>query len=88
MSRLELYGRPLVLFDAASKEHRQFFNNFLATGSWGSCPYRFAVADDHGHLIGHIQAELLKYYMGREFKGVAKEPQVKVRQKRKKTVDN
>ena len=88
MSRLELYGRPLVLFDAHNAEHRQLFNNFLATGSWALCPYRFAVAEDHGYLIGHIQMELLKYYMGREFKGVVKEPQKKVRQKRKQTVDS
>lgn len=87
MSRLELYGRPLVLFDASNREHRQLFNVFLATGSWRDCPYRFAVVEDHGYLIGHIQQELLKYYMGKEFHGVAKVPQKKVRQKKQKTVD-
>lgn len=88
MTKLELYVRPLVVFDAYKKEHRQLYFNYLATGSWKGCPYRFAVLDDHGHLIGHIQRELLEYYMGREFKGEVKETKVLVRQKRKKTVDN
>jgi len=55
MSKLEIYLRPLVLFE---------------------------------NLIGHIQRELLEYYMGREFKGKIKETRVLVRQKKKKKVDN
>lgn len=87
MTRLELNNRPLILFDASKKEHRQLYFNFLATGSWKGCPYRFAVSNDYGNLVGHMQRELLEYYMGREFKGEVKETAIFVRQKRKKTVD-
>lgn len=75
--------RPLAVFDASKREHREYFWEFLSKGSWRNCPYRFAVADDHGHLIGHIQRELLEYYMGRDFKRKKK----MVVRKRKKTVD-
>ncbi len=78
MSKLEIYLRPLVLFDASNKEHRQLYFNYLATGGWAGCPYRFAIAEDYGNLIGHIQRELLEYYMGREFKGKIKETRVLV----------
>lgn len=88
MAKLELYLRPLVVFDASKKEHRQLYWNYLATGSWKGCPYRFAVEQDYGHLMGHIQRELMEYYMGREFKGEIKETAILIRQKRKKTVDN
>lgn len=88
MSKLELYVRPLVIFDAHNKEHRQLYFNYLATGSWKGCPYRFAVQDDYGNLIGHMQRELLEFYMGREFHGEVKETKVLIRQKKKKKVDN
>ena len=88
MSKLELYMRPLAIFDPTNKDHRQYYFNFLATGSWHGCPYRWAMYEDAGHLQGVIQRSILDYYMGKEFKGVVKEPQQLVRQKRKKTVDN
>ena len=88
MSKLELYQRPLAIFDAGNKDHRQYYFNFLATGSWRGCPYRWAIPDDVGNLQGMIQRKLLEHYMGREFKGVVKEPQILVRQKKQKTVDN
>jgi hypothetical protein len=73
MGKLELYVRPLVIFDPSNKEHRQLYWNYLATGSWMDCPYRFAVQDDHGHLMGHIQRLILEWYMTREFKGEVKD---------------
>lgn len=88
MSKLELYVRPLAIFDPSNKDHRQYYHNFLATGSWKGCPYRWAILEDVGNIQGTIQIALLKHYMGKEFKDVVKEPQKLVRQKRKKTVDN
>lgn len=88
MAKLELYLRPLTVFDANKKEHRQLYWNYLATGSWKDCPYRFVVEEDYGNLMGHMQRELLEYYMGREFHGEVKETKILIRQKRKKTVDN
>ncbi len=88
MSKLELYVRPLAIFDPSNKDHRQYYFNFLKQGSWKGCPYRWAIPEDIGNLQGIIQTKLLEHYMGKEFKGVVKEPQKLVRQKKRKTVDN
>lgn len=80
MSKLQLYSRPIVLFDPNNKLHRQYFVAFLNTGSWSNCPVRFAVEEDHGNLIGHIQRKLLLWYAEQEKKGrinVAKVPRGK-----------
>ena len=84
MSRLELFGRPYVVFDPEDKDHRGYYNDFVVTGSWGKCPIRFVVPEDHGDLVTMIQRSLLKYYVQKEFKNVAKKPQGLVVQKRKK----
>jgi hypothetical protein len=68
MSRLEFYNRPLVAFDANNKEHRHFYAEFVKTSSWGSCPVRFIVTEDHGgDLISMIKNRLINYYVEREF---------------------
>ena len=87
MSRLELYSRPLIAFDASNREHRGYYFQFLELGAWGRCPYRFIVPDDHGNLVTMIQRKLIEYYVNKEFKSVAKKPQVLVRQKKMKVVD-
>jgi len=84
MSVLELSGRPYVVFDPADKLHRSYYHNFVLTHSWGHCPVRFVVPEDHGDLVTMIQRSLVKFYVEREFKRVAQKPQVLVRQKRKK----
>ena len=94
MSRLELFGRPWTIFDPANKDHRRYYNEFVRTASWGRCPVRFVVPEDHGDLVTMIQRSLVKYYVAKEFDhgrrvdhSVAKMPQKKVNQKRQKTVD-
>ena len=72
MSRLALYGRPWVVFDAKNREHRQWFAEFNKSGRWGRCPVRFVVNDDHGDLITQIQRELIQFYVDKEFGTVAK----------------
>ena len=74
MSVLELSGRPYVVFDPDNKDHRRFYFDFVETGMWGRCPYRFVVPDDHGNLITMIQRSLVKHYVEQEFKTVAKKP--------------
>ena len=69
MSKLGLHVRPIVLFDPSNKLHRQWATKFIETGSWGNCPVRFAVEDDHGNLIGHIQRQLLIWYAAQEKRG-------------------
>ena len=67
MSRLQLFGRQWVVFDAQNKDHRKWFANFNKTGAWGRCPVRFVVNDDHGDLVTQIQRELIAHYVGKEF---------------------
>jgi hypothetical protein len=68
MSRLSFIGRPWVAFDANEKQHRVWFNEFQKSGTWGRCPVRFIVSEDHGDLLTMIQRSLLKYYVDQEFK--------------------
>jgi hypothetical protein len=89
MSRLALYGRPYVIFDAKNKDHRRWFADFNKTGAWGRCPVRFVVDDDHGDLITQIQRTLIQFYVDKEFgsdtdpkvRSVAKKQQESVSQK-------
>lgn len=67
MSRLALYGRQYVVFDAKNRQHRQWFADFNTTGAWGRCPVRFVVNDDHGDLVTMIQRELIQHYVEKEF---------------------
>ena len=76
MSRLALYGRPWVVFDAKNREHRTWFAEFNKTGAWGSCPVRFVVNDDHGDLITQIQRELIQFYVDKEF-GTLEKPKMR-----------
>ena len=72
MSALELHGRPYVVFDPNNKNHRRYYNDFVETASWGACPVRFVVPEDHGDLITMIQRSLVKYYVRKEFPSVVK----------------
>ena len=67
MSRLALYGRPWVVFDSTSEQHRQWFAEFQARHSWSHCPVRFVVDDDVGDLLTMIQRKLIDYYTHKEF---------------------
>ena len=81
MSRLAMYGRPYVIFDAANQDHRKWFAEFNKSGAWASCPVRFVVDDDHGDLITMIQRTLIQYYVDKEFgkkRTVVKKQQQKV----------
>lgn len=76
MSRLQLHGRPWVVFDAENKDHRRWFADFNQTGAWGRCPVRFVVNEDHGDLITMIQRELIRFYVDREF-GTVNNPKIR-----------
>ena len=87
MSRLDLFGRPWTVFDPENKDHRRWYHQFVLTASWGHCPVRFVVPEDHGDLVTMIQRSLVTFYTEKEFKG-KKIPPPLVRQKKKKMVDN
>ncbi len=67
MSRLDYIGRPWTAFNAKDKQHRQWFAEFQAFGTWGRCPVRFIVPDDSGDLVTMIQRRLIQHYVDREF---------------------
>ena len=83
MSRLQLHGRPWVVFDAKNKDHRRWFARFNENLSWSQCPVRFVVNDDHGDLITMIQRELIKFYVDKEFKAVPEAVPVRKKQAKK-----
>ena len=72
MSRLAFIGRPWVAFEATDPQHRAWFAEFRKLGTWGKCPVRFIIADDHGDLITMIQRRLIDYYVSKEFGATAK----------------
>jgi hypothetical protein len=67
VSRLSLYGRQWVVFDAQSKQHRQWFAEFQSRKSWSNCPVRFIIDDENGDLLTMIQRRLIEYYTDQEF---------------------
>lgn len=67
MSRLAYFGRPFVVFDANNRDHREWFAQFQKFGTWGKCPVRFIISDDHGDLVTLIQRKLIAYYVDQEF---------------------
>jgi hypothetical protein len=58
-----------VAFDAGNKEHRRYYAEFVKFQTWGRCPVRFIVTDDHGmDLPTMIKNKLCEYYVEQEFK--------------------
>jgi hypothetical protein len=74
MSKLQLFGRPFVVFDARNKNHRKYFAEFQANRSWGNCPVRFVIDDENGDLVTMIQRKLIDYYTKREFGNLSRRP--------------
>lgn len=75
MSRLSYIGRPWVVFDPNNRQHRSWYTEFQRHGTWGRCPVRFIVSEDHGDLLTMIQRSLIRYYTDREFKVTEKQQQ-------------
>lgn len=67
MSKLALFGRPYVAFDPANKNHRRWFHDFQKNRTWGGCPVRFIIPDDHGDLVTMCQRRLIDHYVSKEF---------------------
>lgn len=67
MSRLSIAGRPWVAFEPENRQHRKWYFEFAKSRTWGRCPVRFIVPEDHGNLVMMIEQQLTKYYIDREF---------------------
>lgn len=59
--------KPEVVFDPASKEHRQAYFSFLKHKSWKTSKFKFILEDDHHDIPSSINNKLLDYYIGKEF---------------------
>jgi len=67
-SKLSLYGRPYVIYDAKNSEHRKYFFEFVKSTTWGNCPVRFVLEDQgHADFVATIQRQTLEYYLDKEF---------------------
>jgi hypothetical protein len=60
--------RPYEVFDPSSRRHREYYAEFLKTGTWGHIPIRFAVEEDCNNLAAALQRKLTEYYISKEFK--------------------
>ena len=69
MSKLNLLMRPWTEFSPANRKHREYYAEFLRSGTWGHCPVRFVDPSDCGNLAGAMQASMVKYYAQKEFGG-------------------
>lgn len=87
VSKLQLFGRPYVVFDAANKDHRRWFADFNEFRTWSRCPVRFVIDNDHGDLITMIQRELIRYYVSKEFGQARAQPVAKKQHSNNPTVD-
>lgn len=67
MSKLHMFGRPYVVFDAQNKEHRKWYAEFQRNRTWGHCPVRFILAETSSNLVTQIQRELVDHYVTHEF---------------------
>ncbi len=62
-----LNNRPFAVFDAANKEHRRAYREFLRTRSWSHCPYQFVIEETYSDLLSNINHKLVEYYTQQEF---------------------
>lgn len=68
MSKLEYFSRPLVAFDPANKEHREFYYTFIEENTWGRCPVRFICPNETGSdLVKMMTRQIAEYYIRAEF---------------------
>ena len=67
MSKIQMFGRPYVIFDPKNRDHRKWYAEFNKNLSWSKCPVRFVVDDDAGDLVTMIQRKLIEHYTAREF---------------------
>ena len=77
MSILYIRARPIVAFDATNSQHREWYFQFVEKRSWGHCPVRFMVESLNTDLLNHINTEMMKWYIGQEFKNGKAKPKNK-----------
>ncbi len=74
MNKLLLNCRPATVFDAANKEHRRSYFNFLKHSTWGRSPYQFLLDPGFEDVPTMCRHRLCEYYVSREFGDSIKNP--------------
>lgn len=67
---LDYAKRPVEVFNAANKEHRAHYAQFLKNRTWGKCPVRFEIegSDASNNNIAYAMQRLItEYYILKEF---------------------
>lgn len=67
MSLLDLNSRPTVYFDAADRQHRSYYMQFLQNRSWRECPVQFYLERGYGDLASMVENKLAAFYLHNEF---------------------
>jgi hypothetical protein len=67
MTILNKHIRPVETFEASNKKHREYYSQYMATNSWGNCPFQLRSANSSLSLASYAREELIKYYMNKEF---------------------
>ena len=67
MSKLDIAMRPYTEFDINNAAHRKYFADFHKTKSWGKCPVRFHLNENHSNIVAQINEQAVAYYLTKEF---------------------
>lgn len=59
--------RPVEIFDAHNKQHREWVITFMRTGSWRHCPVKFEVKALSIDTCNTMFRQLLEHYSSNEF---------------------
>lgn len=59
--------RPVEVFNATKRAHRELLANFLRTASWADSPVRFVASESTEVDVNTMQRQLLEYYTQKEF---------------------
>lgn len=85
VNKLLLNCRPGTVFDAANKEHRKAYYNFIKNSTWSRSPYQFLLEPGFEDVPTMCRHRLCEYYVGREF-GAINQPSLPVNKNTRLTV--
>lgn len=67
MIKTFIHNRQFVLFDVNNRLHRQAYFDFLKSGSWATCKYKFVCEEPYMDVPSYINLKISEYYLKREF---------------------
>lgn len=67
MSVLHVMSRPVEIFDAGNRKHRELYAQFIRTRSWAHSPVRFIASEPTESDVGTIARQVVEFYAAKEF---------------------